>query len=82
MNERVKAILDDARRLTTAERQELFELLEIEFDREAADASAGEIAAAWMREIELRSERADSRSEVFTPAESVLARMQNRLARK
>jgi hypothetical protein len=51
MNERIKAIVDEARKLTPGERLELFDQLKAEFAAEA-DAGAENVEAAQLKEVE------------------------------
>ena len=56
MNQRVKTLVEDIRKLTPEERQELMlELtLTIEDEEEPADGTPEEIEAAWVEEVERR----------------------------
>ena len=54
MNKRVTTIIDEARKLTVEEREELLLRLRLEFEDEAADGTPEEIEAAWLEEAERR----------------------------
>ena len=56
MNQRVKTLVEDIRRLTPEERQELMAELSVTFedDDEPADGTPEEIEAAWAEEVERR----------------------------
>lgn len=64
MNQRVKALVDEARKLTPDEQWELLRQLHEAFDDEPAEGTPEEIEAAWMEEVERRAaavERGDSK---------------------
>jgi Putative addiction module component len=74
MNQRVRMIVDEARKLSREERREMFDLLEAEFAGDQGDGTPEEIEAAWLEEIRKRiaaSERGDA---TFVDAEDVIAR--------
>jgi hypothetical protein len=52
MNERVRAIMEEARKLAPEERRELFDLLEATFAGDEGDGAPEEIEAAWLDEVE------------------------------
>ena len=58
MNDRVRAIVEQARQLTAQERRELLDLFEIEFADEG-EGTPEEIEAAWLDEVERRIEAAE-----------------------
>lgn len=73
MNQRIRQIIDEARKLTPEERAELMQELDAEFGSEG-EGTAEEIAAAWDEEIARRiaaAERGETTSEDF---DVVLAR--------
>jgi putative addiction module component (TIGR02574 family) len=72
MNERVRAIVEEARKLTSEERRELVDLLEAELTDEG---SPEEIEAAWLEEVERRIAAAERGDTTFVDAEEVLSRM-------
>ena len=76
MNDRVKTLIDEARKLTPDERLQLMaELSSVIDGDEPADGTPEEIEAAWTEEVERRL-AADERGEVtWTPAAEVLARI-------
>ena len=51
MNDRVRTIVEEARKLTPEERRELFDLLEVEFAGERVKARPEEVEAAWLEEV-------------------------------
>ena len=59
MNDRVRTLLDEARKLTPNERRELFDLLEVEFASDQDDGTEEEVLAAWLDEVERRIERSE-----------------------
>lgn len=72
MNDRVRAIIEEARKLTPQERRELVDLLEAELTDEG---SPEEIEAAWLEEVERRIAAAERGDTTFVDAEEVLSRM-------
>lgn len=55
MNQRVKALVEEARKLTPEERWQLWnELASVVNEDEPADGTPQEIEAAWMEEVERR----------------------------
>ena len=77
MNQRVKTLVEDIRKLTPEERQELMAELSVTMgdDDEPADGTPEEIEAAWTEEVERRI-AADARGEtIWTPAADVMARL-------
>jgi hypothetical protein len=73
MNGRVRAIVEQARKLTLEERLELFDLLEAEFPG-GSEGTPEEIEAAWLEEVERRIAVEAERGEaVFFDAEEVFA---------
>ena len=74
MNDRVRTIVEEARKLTPDERSELIGLLEAEFSGEQ-EGTPEEIEAAWLQEIERRIAAAERGDTTFVNAEDVLTRM-------
>lgn len=54
INQRVKAIIDETRKLSKDERRQLFDQLETNFFAELSDGAPAEIEAAWMEVDEHR----------------------------
>ncbi|MEQ1696928.1 MAG: addiction module protein [Hyphomicrobiaceae bacterium] len=81
MNKRVTSIIEEARKLSLAEREELFLRLRAEFEDEGSDGTPEEIEAAWVEEVERRIDRAERGETTFVPAEEVHARLRERLKR-
>ncbi len=73
MNERVRAIVEETRKLSPEERLELFGLLEVEFSREQ-DGTPEEIEAAWIEEVERRIAEAEREGTQFLDFEEVMTR--------
>ena len=59
MNERVRAIVEEARKLSPDERLELFDQLEIVFATDEGDGTPEEVEAAWLEEVEQRAAKAE-----------------------
>lgn len=74
MNDRVRAIIEEARKLSPEERLELVDLLEIEVGQQS-EGTREEIEAAWLEEVERRMRAAERGETTFVDAEEVLARM-------
>jgi hypothetical protein len=74
MNERIKAIVEEARKLTPGERLELFEMLRAEFSVEADGALDG-VEAAWLKEVERRVSEAASGETKLVDFAAVLSRV-------
>ena len=81
MNTRVTSLIEEARKLTVEEREELLLRLHHEFGDEAADGMPEEIEAAWIEEIERRVARAERGETTSEPADAVHARIRERLSR-
>ena len=75
MNDRVRAIVEEARKLSPQERLELVDLLEAEFAGEESEGAPEEIEAAWLTEVERRIAAAERGETTFVDADEVLARM-------
>jgi hypothetical protein len=75
MNDRMRAIVEEARKLAPEERRELFDLLEAEFPGDGRDGSSEEIEAAWLEVVEQRIAAAKRGETTFVDADEVLARM-------
>ena len=81
MNKRVTSIIEEARKLSPEEREELVRRLLVDFEDEPADGTPEEIEAAWSDEVERRIERAERGETTSVPAEEVQARLRAKLAR-
>ncbi len=79
MNERVRAIVEEARKLTPQERLELFDLLEATFAGDEGDGTPEEIEAAWLDEVEDRIARIERGESVLVDYEEVMARARRRI---
>ena len=74
MNDRIRTIVEEARKLTPEERREMFDLLEIEFAGDEGDGTPEEVEAAWLEEVERRVAKAERGETTFIDAEEVIAR--------
>jgi putative addiction module component (TIGR02574 family) len=81
MNKRVTSIIEEARKLSPAEREELFLRLREEFDAGLEEGTPEEIEAAWAEELDRRIDKAERGETTFVPAEEVHARLRERLKR-
>jgi hypothetical protein len=75
MNDRVRAIIEEARKLTPEERLELVDLLEAEVTGQKSEGTPEEIEAAWLEEVERRMAAAERGETTFVDAQEVLTRM-------
>jgi len=74
MNKRVTAIIEEARKLAPEERQDLLELLQIEFAGDDEEGTPAEIEAAWLEEVERRIEKAERGETTAVDFDVVMAR--------
>jgi len=81
MNKRVTSIIEEARKLSPAEREELLMRLRDEFDPGADEGTPEEIEAAWIELAEQRLERAERGETTFVPAEEVMAELRKLIGR-
>ena len=79
MNERVRAIIEEARKLTPEERRELFDLLEATFAGDEGDGAPEEIETAWLEEVEDRIARVERGESVLVDYEEAMARARRRI---
>ena len=79
MNERVRALVEEARKLTPQERLELFDLLEVTFAGDEGDGAPEEIEAAWLEEVEERVARVERGELVLVDYEEAMARARRRI---
>jgi hypothetical protein len=79
MNERVRAIIEEARKLTPEERRELFDLLEATFAGDEGDGAPEEIEAAWLEEVEDRIASVERGESVLVDYEEAMARARRRI---
>lgn len=75
MNDRVRSIVEEARKLTPEERREMFDMLEVEFAGEQSDGTPEEIEAAWLEEVERRIAKAERGETMFVDAGQVMERL-------
>jgi len=79
MNERVRAIIEEARKLTPEERRELFDLLEATFAGDEGDGAPEAIEAAWLEEVEDRIASVERGESVLVDYEEAMARARRRI---
>ena len=75
MNTRVTSIIEEARKLSPEEREELFVRLNHEFEDEGADGTPEEIDAAWLEEVERRVARAERGETTWVSYEDMMAEL-------
>jgi hypothetical protein len=75
MNDRIRTIVEEARKLTPDERREMFDLLEIEFAAEQSDGTPEEVEAAWLEEVQRRIAKAERGETTPVHADQVLQRL-------
>jgi hypothetical protein len=75
MNERVRMIVEEARKLSPKERREMFDWLDVEFADERSDGTPEEIEAAWLEEVRLRIAKAERGETTPIDADQVLQRL-------
>jgi Putative addiction module component len=82
MNQRVKALVDEARKLTPEEQWDLLRQLQtvINEDDETADGTPEEIEAAWMEEVGRRIDEAERGEGKTHSSEEVVAAARARIA--
>ncbi len=81
MNQRVKALVDEARKLTPEEQWELLrQLHQVVDDDEVADGTSEEIEAAWLEEVERRIDEAERGEGKSYPSEEVVAAARAKIA--
>ena len=79
MNDRVRAIVEEARKLSAAERLELFDLLEVAFARDEGDGTPEEVEAAWLKDVERRVARAERGETTSVDFDEAMARARQRI---
>jgi len=82
MNQRIRHIIDEARKLSTGERQDLLDLLNAEFGEDAAVGTPEEIAAAWDEEVARRIERVERGEGKLYDFDEVMAELRVQLQRR
>jgi putative addiction module component (TIGR02574 family) len=81
MNQRVKAIVEEARKLSPEERLELFDQLEIVFAGDEGDGTPEEVEAAWVEEINRRIDNAEHGQTSSIPHDEVMAELRKLVQR-
>jgi hypothetical protein len=74
MNDRIRTIVDEARKLTPEERREMFDWLDVEFADERSDGTPEEIEAAWLEEVRRRIAQSERGETTPVDLEEALAR--------
>jgi hypothetical protein len=77
MNDRVRSIVEEARKLTSEERREMFDMLEVEFAGEQSDGTPAEIEAAWLEEVRRRIAKSERGETTPIDLEEALARVRS-----
>lgn len=74
MNDRIRTIVEEARKLTPEERREMFDWLDVEFAGERSDGTPEEIEAAWLEEVRRRIAQSERGETTPVDLEEALAR--------
>lgn len=82
MTQRVNDIIEEARKLTPAERLQLFDQLEIVFAGDEGDGTPEEIEAAWVEEAERRIAAFERGETTSIPHEDVMAELRRSVRQK
>ncbi len=77
MNDKVKILIDEVRKLTEAERERLILALDVEFG-----ASIEDVDQAWIEEAEKRSKAIDEGRMPLYDADEAIAELRARLERR
>jgi hypothetical protein len=78
MNDRLRSIVEEARKLTPEERRELVDLLEVELNSEQ-EGTPEEIEAAWLEEIRERIAQSERGETVPVEMAEAIARARARI---
>lgn len=81
MNDRVRAIVEEARKLTPEERLELFERLEEEFGGDGGDGAPEEVEAAWLEVVERRIDKSERGETTPVEFDEAMAKARGRIRR-
>jgi putative addiction module component len=79
MNDRVRAIVEEASKLTPRERLELFDLLEVAFARDEGDGTPAEVEAAWLEEVGQRIAKAERGETTSVDFDEAMAKARHRI---
>ena len=79
MNHPVRAIVEEARKLTAEERLELFDLLEAEFAGDEGDGTPEEVEAAWLEEVQRRIDKDERGETAFVDFDEAMAKARERI---
>jgi len=75
MNKRVELLVEEVRKLSLSEREELLKRLHLDLDGADSDERPEAIEAAWAEEVKRRIEMAERGETVSLPHEQVLAEL-------
>ena len=78
MNHRVRSIVEEARKLTSEERRQLVDILEVELNCEQ-EGTPEEIEAAWLQEIQERIAKSERGETTAVELEEAIARARARI---
>lgn len=81
MNKRVDTLLEEARKLTLLEREQLLLRLHLEFDGSESDGSPDDVEAAWAEEVRQRIAKAERGETNSLPHEQVMFEMRGLIRR-
>jgi hypothetical protein len=79
MNERVRAIVEEARKLTPQERVELRDLVEAAVIEDDMNGTPNAIQTVWLQEVERRIAQAQRDGTEFVDSENVVTRLRQLL---
>lgn len=79
MNDRVRTILEEARKLTPDERRELVDLLEVESALDGGDGTPEEVEAAWLDEVDRRIQAAERDGTTLVDFDEAMRRARQRI---
>ena len=75
MNKRVEHLVEEVRKLSLVERDELLMRLHLDLEGVSSDESQDAIEAAWAEEVKRRMEKAERGETVGVPHEQVMAEL-------
>lgn len=79
MNQRIRHIIEEARKLSPEERADLMQQLDAEF---GSEGTPEEIAAAWDEEIARRIARAERGEGTYHDFDAVMAELRAKISRR
>lgn len=81
MNQRIQHILEETRKLSPEERQDLRDLMDMEFADDASEGTPEEIEAAWMEEVARRIDKAERGETTFVDFDEAIERARQLIRR-